>query len=259
MKRCTYLLTEISLKKMLIATRRTTLYFSIFLLIINSACTKTTRIEVLATVTVLPPKTVSPSGTKQKDSLTNGIDLQPSYYNTGNPEFAWDTMKAQLKIKTVRIEIEPDKVSQAKIWISQAKSHGFKVIATYHKYTVLGSDNENDLLDAADWWKTNYTTLGGGFTINLINEWGSHNLTASSYATDYNAAIAIVRTVYSGFIILDIPGYGQETYTAYQACKTSTPALIDINIILSAHIYPNGYNQGRNHSMQTSDLDDISN
>lgn len=133
------------------------------------------------------------------------------------------------------------------------------MVATYHKYTVLGSDTQSDLLDAANWWKTNYSTLGGGFTINLMNEWGSHTITAVTYATDYNAAIAIVRTVYPGFIILDITGYGQETYTAYQACKTSTPTLIDTNIILSAHIYPNGYNQGRNHTMQASDLNDISN
>lgn len=232
------------------------LYFSsVILMLAAIACSKTSTTPVDAPV-IIP---VKPPVVVQKDSLTNGVDLQPSYYNNGNPEFAWDTMKAQTKIKTVRIEIEPDKITQAKTWIAQAKAHGFKVIATYHKYTVLGSDNLSDLMDAANWWKANYAVLGSGFTINLINEWGSHNITAATYAADYNSAIAVVRAVYSGFIIIDIPGYGQETYTAYQACKTSTPTIIDTNIILSAHIYPNGYNQGRNHTIQAADLDDISN
>ncbi len=191
------------------------------------------------------------------DSLSNGVDLQPSYYNNGNPNFAWDTLKAQVKIKTVRIEIEPDKVAQAVTWIAQARAHGLQVIATYHKYTVLGTDSASELLAAANWWKAHYKTLGADFTINLMNEWGSHSITPAKYATAYNAAIAVVRTVYSGYIILDLPGYGQETYTVYQASKTSSPALIDTNIIFSAHVYPNGYNQGRNHTLQASDLSDI--
>jgi len=33
-------------------------------------------------------------------------------------------MKQQTKIKTVRIEIEPDKVIQAKSWIKELKSAG---------------------------------------------------------------------------------------------------------------------------------------
>ena len=53
----------------------------------------------------------------------NGVNLQPSYYNNGNPNFGWSLMKQQTKIITVRIEIEPDKVSQAKTWISQARSN----------------------------------------------------------------------------------------------------------------------------------------
>lgn len=194
-----------------------------------------------------------------RDSLMNGVNLQPSYYNNGNPYFAWDLLKQQTKIKTLRIEIEPDKLPQAKQWISDAKVNGFAVIATYHKYTVLGSDNALDLMDAANWWKDNYAMLGGNFIINLMNEWGSHNITASAYATAYNNAISIVRKVYSGPIIIDIPGWGQETYTAYQACKTSNPVISDTNIILSSHIYTNGWNQGRNHNFQASDLDDISN
>lgn len=189
----------------------------------------------------------------------NGVNLQPSYYNNGNPNFGWSLMKQQTKIKTVRIEIEPTDVTQAKSWIAAAKSNGYAIIATYHKASVLGSDDASEVTAAANWWKTNYNTLGGGFTINLINEWGDHNITASAYASAYNNAISIIRSFYSGKIIIDIPGWGQETYTAYQAIKTSSPKIADANIILSTHIYPGNWNQGRNHTFQKSDLDDMSN
>lgn len=198
---------------------------------------------------------------KQALAITgNGINLQPSYYNNGNPNFAWSLMKQQTKIKTVRIEIEPDKVSQAANWISQAKSNGYAIIATYHKYTVLGSDDVNELNAAANWWKNNYATLGGGFTINLMNEWGSHNLTATQYANAYNNAIGIVRQVYTGPIVIDCSGYGQETAIASSAVKgfgTGGVKINDTNIILSAHIYPNGYNQAKARNVNQSDIDDL--
>lgn len=190
--------------------------------------------------------------------LGNGVNLQPSYYNGGNPNFGWSLMKQQVKIKTVRIEIEPDKVAQGKNWIAQAKANGYAIIATYHKSAVLGSDNTAELTAAANWWKTNYATLGGGFTINLMNEWGSHNLSANSYAVAYNNAISIVRQVYGGPIIIDCSGYGQETAIAASAVKGfNSTRLTDTNIVLSVHIYPNGYNQALNHNLQRSDLDDL--
>lgn len=209
------------------------------------------------TVVVIP----TPTPTSPTVSFGNGVNLQPSYYNSGNVDFGWSLMKQQANIKTVRIEIEPGFAVQAKGWITQAITNGYAVVATYHKYTVLGSDDTAELNAAANWWKTNYGTLStaGPFTINLMNEWGSHNISPAAYATAYNNAIAIVRTVYKGPIIIDIPGYGQETYTAYQACKTSTPTITDTSIILSTHIYPPSYNQGRSHTFQKSDLDDLTN
>ena len=74
----------------------------------------------------------------------NGVNLQPSYYNGGNPNLGWTLMNQNTKIQTVRIEIEP-KLSQAKSWISQARSNGKTVIATYHKASVLGSDSTREL------------------------------------------------------------------------------------------------------------------
>lgn len=166
-------------------------------------------------------------------------------------------MNANTKIKTVRIEIEPDKVAQAKTWIAQAKSNGKQVIATYHKVAVLGSDSSYELSAAGNWWKNNYYTLNqsGSFQLNLINEWGSHNISSNSYASYYNTAISLTRQVYSGNIIIDIPGWAQETHTAAQAVKgTNGTKINDTNISLSVHIYPGAWNQGLNHTLQTSDL-----
>lgn len=224
-----------------------------------SSCMKEVHAPAAPSVTRAVDATVTPA---LSIGLGDGVNLQPSYYNGGNPNFGWSLMKQQTKIKTVRIEIEPSiSITLAKSWISQARSNGFAVIATYHKASVLGSDNAADLTAAANWWKTNYSALhsAGSFTVNLMNEWGDHNITASAYASAYNNAISIVRTVYSGSIIIDIPGWGQETLTAMQACKTSNPKITDGNIVLSTHIYPGDWNQGRNHWLQTSDLDDLTN
>ena len=53
--------------------------------------------------------------------------------------------------------------------------------------------------------------------INLMNEWGSHTLTSNAYASAYNAALEIVRQVYSGTVIIDAPGWGHEATVAANA------------------------------------------
>lgn len=193
--------------------------------------------------------------------VPNGVNVQPSYYNNGNVNFGWSLMNANTKIKTVRIEIEPDKVSQAKSWISQAQANGKTMIATYHKSAVLGSDSTSELSAAGNWWKANYATLraSGSFTVNLMNEWGSHNISASAYASAYNSAISTVRQVYSGRIIVDASGWGQETYTmacAIKGCNGGTK-INDTNIAASIHVYPGAWNQAKNRWLNTSDLDDM--
>lgn len=119
------------------------------------------------------------------------------------------------------------------------------LICTCHYYG--GSGKASDLQTAANYWKADYRALGGNFTINLCNEWGSHNITSNACAAAYNSAISTGRSVYSGPIVIDIPGYGQETLPASAAVKGTK--INDANIILSAHIYPNGYNQGRGHNL----------
>jgi hypothetical protein len=185
----------------------------------------------------------------------NGVNLQPSYYAGGNVDFDWDFMKTFSDIETVRIEIEPGHEDQAVNWIAAAKSNGLHVVATYHKCTVLGSNDASELAAAGDWWAANYHKLSaaGDFTINLKNEWGDHSLSASAYAGAVSAAIAKVRTVYNGPVVLDVPGWGQESKTAADAFAL----LPDKNVIFSMHVYPQGWNQGYSHHTQASDIDDI--
>lgn len=190
----------------------------------------------------------------------DGVNLQPSYYAGGRPNFAWELMKRYEKIKTVRIEIEPEKAEQAKGWIAQAHAHGYAVIATYHKFSALGSDDPSELLSAANWWRRHYAGLAasGPITVNLMNEWGSHDLTPAAYANAYNAAISVVRKVYSGPIVIDAPGWGQETAVAADAVKgRKGAAIIDPGVILSVHVYPTGWNKARRHALRASDLDEL--
>jgi hypothetical protein len=177
----------------------------------------------------------------------NGVNLQPSYYNNGNVNMGWSLMKSKANIKSVRIEIEPGKETQAKTWIAQAKSNGYTVIATYHKSSVLGSDSTSELSSAGTWWKNNYSNLAaaGSIFVNIMNEWGSHNITSNAYASAYNSAISAVRTKYSGRIVIDIPGWGQETATAAAAIKGLGGTKInDTYIVPSIHVYPSAWNQG---------------
>jgi mannan endo-1,4-beta-mannosidase len=167
--------------------------------------------EVLTAETSAPGLNSTAKTTSTFGDIGNGVNLQPSYYNGGNCDLGWNLMKQNTKIKTVRIEVEPGQETNAKRWISEAKANGFTVIVSYHKSSVLGSDSTSELNAAAVWWKNNYNYLGGNFIVNLSNEWGSHNITPSAYASAYNAAITEVRKVYSGSIIIDIPGWGQES------------------------------------------------
>lgn len=185
----------------------------------------------------------------------NGVNLQPSYYNNGNVTFGWDLMHSYGQIKSVRIEIEPDKIDQGKSWIAEAVKNGYEVIATYHKCAVLGSDDPQELMYGAEWWVANYKSLreSGAFTVNVMNEWGSHEQTTESFSDAYNNAIATIRTVYDGPLMVDIPGWGQE----YDTAAAASPSIIDANVIFSAHVYPQSWNSVNHRYVQPSDVDTL--
>lgn len=200
--------------------------------------------------------TASPSS-----GLGNGVNLQPSYSNNGDADLGWAFMKNYPKIFTVRIEIEPGQEKNAQRWIKEAVTNGYKVIATYHKSKApLGTDNVAELKAAAVWWVKYYSQLSasGSFIVNLMNEWGSHTISSNDYAAAYNMAITTLRTVYSGPVIIDLPGWGQGTHTAAEAVKgTNGIQINDTNIFLSAHIYPDAYNGGKKRNMINADLDEL--
>lgn len=202
----------------------------------------------------------STQGLTSDNVLGHGVNLQPSYFCNGDMEIGWELMIQYPDIKSVRIEIEPDKqatVEDAARWINEANAFGFDVVATYHRYEDNGSPDPNTLMAAANWWKTNYSTLSaaGPLVVNLMNEWGDHNVTSQQYADAYNQAISIVREVYSGPIICDIPGWGQETHIAAHASSL----ISDNNIVFSVHVYPAAYNGYTGNSLVNSDLDYLNN
>jgi hypothetical protein len=191
--------------------------------------------------------------------FADGVNVQAGYFNgadKGRIPIGWDLMAKFDRIGTARIEIPPEqgvRIETMQDWIRGAHKIGLGVIATCHDYRFNGSSDKEALLGAARWWRGHYAQLrkAGPFTVNLMNEWGGHSLSAEDYAAAYNEAIAIVREVYDGPIIIDVPGWGQEVYTAAAA----SPLIADRNIIFSIHIYASAFvEQGPRRWMQPEDL-----
>ncbi len=185
----------------------------------------------------------------------DGVNLQPSYVRQGDVDLGWNLLVAQKKIRTVRIEIEPAvPIATVQRWLREAHAHGLTVIATYHHYPFNGSDSVAELQNAAKWWRANYAELvaAGPLVINLMNEWGSHQQTPASFAAAYNPAVALVREVYRGPVVVDLPGWGQEIHLATEAARL----LADDNLVFSVHVYPSAWVEfGAHHWMTPADLD----
>ena len=192
------------------------------------------------------------SAISQKVEIKNGVNIQASYYNGGQVNIGWELMQSYPEIEAVRIEIEPYRINQARTWIREAHDHGYQVIATYHDSKKLGTDSKQELIKAAEWWKENYGVLSssGPIIINVMNEWGSHTIRVSDYADAYNDAIEIIRTVYSGSLIVDVPGFGQATKIAADAYTFFE----DQDIIYSVHVYTSAFNIEQNRWLSNEDL-----
>jgi len=184
--------------------------------------------------------------------IKNGVNIQASYYNRGVVNIGWELMEDYPEIEAVRIEIEPNRTAQSRTWIREAQDNNYQVIATYHDSKKLGSNNIEDLLDAAKWWRNNYKILSSNspFIINIMNEWGDHSITPSEYATAYNEVIPIIREVYDGPLIVDVPGFGQATEVAADAYSLFE----DDQLIFSVHIYAGAFNVAKNRWLNESDL-----
>ncbi len=195
-------------------------------------------------------------------SFGDGVNLQPSYFCSGDQQLGWGLMNQYPAIQTVRIEIEPfsfDEVvttrDDAKRWIDEATTNGYDVIASYHHYPDNGAPDAGPLQSAAEWWVDHYDylTQDSSITINLMNEWGDHTVTADQYASAYNEALSTIRSGvgYDGPIVCDAPGWGQETHRLAEA----TTMIDDSNLICSVHVYPSGWNQHVNEALSPSHLD----
>jgi mannan endo-1,4-beta-mannosidase len=216
---------------------------------------RTTAALIVSAACMVAPAPVSANTLDWGD----GVNIQAGFFNNadkGNIPLGWGLMRRFDQIKTVRIEIAPDEgvsLLTMQRWIHEADQNGYKVIATYHRYQDNGSGDPEAVMKAARWWKANYKALSGAgpFTINVINEWGSHRTTSEEFADTYNKAIAIIREFYKGPIVVDIPGWGQETVVGAKA----SPLIKDGNVVLSIHIYGSAYiEQGAHHWMAPEDL-----
>jgi len=188
----------------------------------------------------------------QEIEIKNGVNIQASYYNGGVVNIGWDLMEAYPEIEALRIEIEPFRAVQSRTWIREAQEKNYQVIATFHDAKKLGSNKIEDLLIAAKWWRNNYGVLSSNspFIINIMNEWGDHSITPIEYADAYNEIIPIIREVYDGPLIVDVPGFGQAAKIAADAF----PLFNDKNIIFSVHIYSSAFNVEENRWLRESDL-----
>jgi hypothetical protein len=208
-----------------------------------------------------PEPTRGPSS--QPPWIANGVNLQPSYENGGNNDLGWTLMLQDTRIRAVRIEIEPGQEVNGQRWISEAFAAGYAVIATYHKSSALASDLDQELILAASWWAAYYGSLAQSrpLIINIMNEWGSNAIAPDHFARAYNQAIQTIRNVYSGLLVIDVPGSGQAVQIACNAVSPSAATPIaDNNIALSIHVYPGAWNPANNNStlngaMVRSDLD----
>lgn len=186
-------------------------------------------------------------------NIKNGVNIQASYYNNGSVTIGWELMKQYPAIEAVRIEIEPERAGQAVRWIKEAHQNGYQVIATYHESRQLGSNQVEHLQAAADWWVKNYKqfTTSGPIILNLMNEWGGHELSPKEYANAYNQAISTVRQVHDRALIIDLPGFGHDIEIAAAAY----PMIKDKDIIYSLHIYPSSVNVQEDQWISLKDLD----
>ncbi|MEM6697866.1 MAG: cellulase family glycosylhydrolase, partial [Bacteroidota bacterium] len=185
--------------------------------------------------------------------IKNGVNIQASYYNNGSVTIGWELMKQYPEIEAVRIEIEPERAAQAVRWIREAHENGYQVIATYHESGQLGSNRPEHLQAAANWWVNHYNqfTKSGSIIVNLMNEWGGHELSPKEYASAYNQAISRVRQVHEGALIIDLPGFGHDIEIAAAAY----PMIKDKDIIYSLHIYPNSVDVQEDQWISLKDLD----
>lgn len=203
------------------------------------------------------------SVTALSTTLGDGVNLQPAYFCGGGPDLGWGLMNQYRdSIHTLRIELEPPERGETQAdmhttrsWIDEGYQEGYEILATYHHHPHNGSPDPTHLQYAADWWVEHYDFLSANadFTINLMNEWGDHDVTADEWASAYNDAIDTIRagTDYTGPIVIDAPGWAQNVHAAAEGVNQ----IDDDNIIVSIHVYGVAHNAGAGEPIRPTHLD----
>lgn len=90
-------------------------------------------------VAVLISLAVGFTGEASTNNLGDGVNIQPSYFCSGDMDMGWSLMKDNANIQSVRIEMYDGSsgvadVEDFKRWIQEANDNGYQVIATYHRF-----------------------------------------------------------------------------------------------------------------------------
>ena len=72
----------------------------------------------------------------------NGVNLQPAHWNHGDVTIDWAAMRAEPRIRIVRILIEPSApIGRVKTWVAQAAANGYSLICAYQSASGQGTNS----------------------------------------------------------------------------------------------------------------------
>jgi mannan endo-1,4-beta-mannosidase len=122
--------------------------------------------------------------------------------------------------------------------ISTAKNAGLSVMVELHD--VTGSDSTSDLSRMADYWcqsdVKDVLSSNSDIMVNIANEWGSNNLSDSTWYDAYKSAIQKMRNAgIKNTIVVDASGWGQNESPIINYGKSIMS--VDSNVILDLHMY----------------------
>ena len=138
--------------------------------------------------------------------------------------------------------------------INTCRNLGLICVLEVHDYT--GYDSVSSLNDAVNYWKEMKNLLNANkdyVIVNIANEWlGTWNL-GSTWSSAYQDAVKNLRNAgIENVLMVDGPGYGQETAPLINYCQQVASADSTGNIMFSIHMYSVA---GANASVIKSNID----
>lgn len=204
-------------------------------------------------------------GTKLYDGNGNefvmrGVNISHAWY-TSNTEKSINAV-AKLGANTVRVVLADGtqwtktNVDEVKNIIALCKQKGLVCILEVHDHT--GFDDPQRLYTAVDYWVGLKDILNANkdfVIVNVANEWlGTWNK-GDVWANTYCTAIKKMRNAgIENVIMVDAAGYGQETSSLIEKCKTVKDADKTGKIMFSIHMYSVA---GANSTVVKSNIDNM--